>query len=303
VLQKRQQENNHLKLKEQYKNKELENCTFKPEINADYPLKDSDQDKTNATGASRVDFLYKLGIQIIKNKKDKPIEEFEVEKLKDCTFKPLIDKQDLDLSNHNSHYNDKENDKLADRLTKGRYEIKIKESVHERGVYLPRELPHSSSRVGKNDTSLRGVDKSSMQDKSINTKKNISKISKTGNNTMNESYPNLNSSNNMSDLKDSSINPDKKDAVPQLIIDVNIRPGVKKKICVYEGDTAEGLAEKFTKEHDLDPETKDKLKILIQNHMSKLLGKIIEVKGDEELNSINSEKSSTNNMLLSNDQA
>jgi len=34
-----------------------------------------------------------------------------------------------------------------------------------------------------------------------------------------------------------------------LIIDVNIRPGVKKKIYVFEGDTPEGLAEKFGNEH------------------------------------------------------
>jgi len=34
-----------------------------------------------------------------------------------------------------------------------------------------------------------------------------------------------------------------------LIIDVNIRPGVKKKIYVYDGDTADGLADKFGKEH------------------------------------------------------
>jgi hypothetical protein len=39
------------------------------------------------------------------------------------------------------------------------------------------------------------------------------------------------------------------DAIPQLIIDVNIRPGVKKKIYVYDGDTADNLAEKFGKEH------------------------------------------------------
>lgn len=40
-----------------------------------------------------------------------------------------------------------------------------------------------------------------------------------------------------------------KDSIPLLIIDVNIRPGVKKKIYVFDGDTAEGLAEKFSEEH------------------------------------------------------
>jgi hypothetical protein len=43
--------------------------------------------------------------------------------------------------------------------------------------------------------------------------------------------------------------PEKKDAIPLLIIDVNIRPGLKKKIYVYDGDTSDTLAERFAKEH------------------------------------------------------
>ncbi len=46
-----------------------------------------------------------------------------------------------------------------------------------------------------------------------------------------------------------SFEEEKKDAIPLLIIDVNIRPGVKKKIYVYDGDTADALADKFSKEH------------------------------------------------------
>jgi hypothetical protein len=46
-----------------------------------------------------------------------------------------------------------------------------------------------------------------------------------------------------------TINLDKKDAIPLLIIDVNIRPGVKKKIYVFDGDTPDGLSEKFSQEH------------------------------------------------------
>ena len=38
---------------------------------------------------------------------------------------------------------------------------------------------------------------------------------------------------------------DKNDDIPLLIIDVNIRQGVKKKIYVYEGDTAESIAKKW----------------------------------------------------------
>ncbi len=39
------------------------------------------------------------------------------------------------------------------------------------------------------------------------------------------------------------------DPIPLLIIDVSIRPGEKKKIYVYEGDTPESLTEKFAKEN------------------------------------------------------
>jgi len=37
----------------------------------------------------------------------------------------------------------------------------------------------------------------------------------------------------------------------QLIIDVTIRPGVKKKIFVHAGDTSDYLANKFSKEHGI----------------------------------------------------
>jgi hypothetical protein len=39
------------------------------------------------------------------------------------------------------------------------------------------------------------------------------------------------------------------DSIPLLIIDVNLRPGEKKKIYVFDGDTAEILAENFSKEN------------------------------------------------------
>ena len=39
------------------------------------------------------------------------------------------------------------------------------------------------------------------------------------------------------------------DKVPLLIIDVNLKPGVKKKIYVFDGDTPEQLALKFSQEN------------------------------------------------------
>ena len=39
------------------------------------------------------------------------------------------------------------------------------------------------------------------------------------------------------------------EAIPLLIIDVNVRPGEKKKIHVYDGDTPLSLTEKFSLEN------------------------------------------------------
>ena len=86
-------------------------------------------------------------------------------------------------------------------------------------------------------------------------------------------------------VSENELEKEKNDDIPLLIIDVNIRQGVKKKIYVYEGDTPEALAEKFAEEQNLDVDTKNKLQSLIQTHMQKLLTRI------EEENQSNSEKS------------
>ncbi len=106
-------------------------------------------------------------------------------------------------------------------------------------------------------------------------------------NTVNKSNNIENQDNNQGEENKSENegDPEKRDEIPLLIIDVNIRQGVKKKIFVYEGDTPEELAEKFAKEHNLEVETKNKLQSLINSHMLRLLTRI-----DEENQSI-SEKS------------
>ena len=42
---------------------------------------------------------------------------------------------------------------------------------------------------------------------------------------------------------------------PLLFVDVNLGANEQQRIVVYEGDTANDLAEKFCQEHDLDEET------------------------------------------------
>lgn len=42
---------------------------------------------------------------------------------------------------------------------------------------------------------------------------------------------------------------------PLLFVDVNLGPNEQQRIVVYEGDTAEDLAQKFCEEHGLDDKT------------------------------------------------
>jgi len=142
----------------------------------------------------------------------------------------------------------------------------------------------NKKRNGSNDQKMAVQEISKSQEKSTNRSSQ-----KEGKKTENENM-NMNMNLRAFNKKESEEKKEeKKEVIPLLIIDVNLRPGEKKKIYVFDGDTAEGLAEKFSKEHNLDIETRNKLKVLIQSHMSKLLMRI-----DEENQSINSEKSSSN---------
>ena len=80
---------------------------------------------------------------------------------------------------------------------------------------------------------------------------------------------------------------------PVLFVDVNLGSGISKRITVFENDTAEELAEEFSRDHskktiyffylslDLDANTKLKLTKLLQSQMNQLLTKIEEGDDDE----------------------
>lgn len=50
---------------------------------------------------------------------------------------------------------------------------------------------------------------------------------------------------------------------PMLYVDVNLGNNGTQRIVVYEGDTAESLAEKFSLEHDIDENMKSKLTTML----------------------------------------
>ena len=61
-----------------------------------------------------------------------------------------------------------------------------------------------------------------------------------------------------------------------MFVDVNIGNNETTWIAIYEGDTAERLADEFEKEHFISQDTKRKLIDLLKIQMNSVLEKIIE---------------------------
>ena len=287
------------KVKEELEKKELKECTFKPKINQDYANKMSNKEKnasinvnanTNNEKKNRMIELYEKGTADIKKKKDKTSEEIELERqIKECTFHPKIkiEEKMVETKFINDIHGEKEYRNLYQRLKKGRMERKVKDAAHDR-YDLNKELKKfvKQSKESKNREYLEEEKFQEEYNENNNIMTSKIKIEKNESNKKSMSA-NKNEDDNYNNSMEQSSEDDgeKKEGIPLLIIDVNIRQGVKKKIYVYEGDTPEGLAEKFAKEHNLEEETKNKLQNLIHNHMLRLLTRI------EEENQSISEKS------------
>jgi len=278
--------------REEIESKELSNCTFKPKVNVEYSFSNTIHE--NSTQKTDVfDNLYKHGKNLKVNRKDRTKEEIEIEKNgKECVFNPQINSNPIDFSKSPpGNYNSPEYQKYFERLKQGRVERKTKDIVHSREpLSAIKEFEHNvnnpekKERKNKNNNINTNDNAPSNNDNEVPQNKVSSPIIQSKNPILN----------NLKDTKIESkpleIKEEKKELIPLLVIDVNLKPGEKKKIYVFDGDTAEGLAEKFTKDNNLDKETSNKLKILIQSHMSKLLLGIKEVN-----ESLNSERSSSNN--------
>jgi len=78
---------------------------------------------------------------------------------------------------------------------------------------------------------------------------------------------------------------------PKLYVDVNIGKNGVERIIVYEGDTAESLADEFCLKHNLKPEMRDKLVTLLEAQIKGVLPKIEEDEDIEDSGSSNSEAS------------
>ena len=281
------------KVKEELEKEELKECTFKPKINKEYKKekgKKTSEESNNNAKKDRMVELYEKGTEDIKRRKNRTKEEMEIEnQFKELTFHPKIKKEEKNIETRfsNDIYNEKEYKDLYQRLKRGRMERKVKDSANDR-YDLDKDLKKfvKQSKENKNREFLE-EEKIQYENENINLVRNT-KI-KTEKNEGKKNISSKNEDENYNNSLDQSSEDDgeKKEGIPLLIIDVNIRQGVKKKIYVYEGDTPEGLAEKFAKEHNLEEETKIKLQNLIHNHMLRLLTRI------EEENQSISEKSQT----------
>ena len=293
------------KAKEELEKKELQECTFKPKINPEYISDKTKKSNLNENKPenkkSRMVELYEKGTADIKKRKNKTREEMEVEsQIEECTFQPKKITEVIPEDKYkNDIYKEKEYKKLYERLKFGRMERLVKDSANDRydlNSDLKNFVKKSKANKNKEYTEEEKASEEYIENSHNNT--NIVRNSKTSKKEKNEiSIKNNNSSNkNEEENYNNSISSEedqmKKEGIPLLIIDVNIRQGVKKKIYVYEGDTPEGLAQKFALEHNLEEETKNKLQNLIHNHMVRLLTRI-----DEENQSLSEKSQTTHNNL------
>ena len=283
------------KMKEELEKKQLKECTFRPKINQEYRSRigGSVQNKeSKSQKKNRMLELYEKGTADIKKKKDRKKEEIEVEKqIKECTFHPNIKRQQIvpETKFHNDIYQEKEYKDLYERLKNGRMERMVKNSAVDRfGLNQDLKKYIKQNKENKNKAFI-GEEKNS--ENLVNTNNIKYNDINSNENAEYNRYLNKDEKDNNNSLEQSSENDaEKREGIPLLIIDVNIRQGVKKKIYVYEGDTPEGLAEKFAKEHNLEEETKNKLQTLIQSHMLRLLTRI-----EEENQSISDKSQTTHN--------
>jgi hypothetical protein len=78
---------------------------------------------------------------------------------------------------------------------------------------------------------------------------------------------------------------------PKLYVDVNIGKNGMERITVYDGDTAETLANEFCKKHSLGDDMKVKLNLLLEQQIAGVLPKIAEDEDqyDSEQEQVNEE--------------
>lgn len=249
------------KIKNEMRQKEIKECTFQPNISKYSPQKNGTSNKkyqVKNNQKNKFEELYEDGKKKMLAKINKLEDEIELERNPNkYTFHPntkSLNTNKISLTKFNNDiYNEIEYQNLYRRLENGRLERLVKKCNNER-YELSKELKHYI----KDSKEFNYIDNNEYSQPNENNK-----------------YEEINNKSNYIEVRNNSMN-NGQGNLPSFIIDVYIKPGMKKSIYVYKYDTPEYLAEKFAKENKLDNEMKKKLQILIQNHMKKTLYNIQE---------------------------
>ena len=304
------------KIKEELDKIRIHECTFKPKINLSYPKTKKNNKEKNNNNVNNInnnnnknkknifEELYEKGKIILQSKKDRTKEEIELEKQKnELTFQPSLTKESIPTTNFtNDIYNEKEYKYLYDRLMHGRLERMVKENNNDR-YELNKELKkfvkdnkeynyiQNQDYFNFNDFNSRNIYNEKIENNNLYNEDTRGNKEDLNENESENEEKHINNEEN--DINNSINELNKKDEIPLLIIDVNIRQGIKKKIYVYENDTPQLLSEKFAKENNLDLDIQNKLQNLIHHHMLKLLTRI-----DEENQSCSEKSQNTKNKII-----
>lgn len=121
--------------------KELEGCTFKPDLalSAKYN-KNANKEQEKTSKEKRIDQLHNQGTQKLAKRQDQDFIDYDLKKYgQECTFTPSTNKEVPDLTGENDIHNNKSYMLLYDRLKRGRAERVLKESLNSREI-IPKSI-------------------------------------------------------------------------------------------------------------------------------------------------------------------
>ena len=303
LLDKRRKAKNE-QIKQELENKKIQECTFKPKLNMTVPsflFKKQNlltKKNTKKNKHKRLEEMYEQGKNTVKGKRDKTKIEIEIEEqISECTFKPKIysatNQKKLQNNFNNDIYNERQYKSLYERLKQGRLNQMIKDGNNDRYELdnkLKKYIKDYKEHNVLNSQAYYKADSCYYNNNNIyinenqNTEENVMENcnlfvdinNKQINNKNNDiNLPIKESSSNIGKSNVRSENGDNKKE-PLLIINMNIKEGISKKINVFIGDTSKSLAKKLALEYNLDIETQKNLENIIHNQMVKPLSKIDE---------------------------
>ena len=242
--------------------------------------------------------MYEQGKNTVKGKRDKTKIEIEIEEqISECTFKPKIysatNQKKLQNNFNNDIYNERQYKSLYERLKQGRLNQMIKDGNNDRYELdnkLKKYIKDYKEHNVLNSQAYYKADSCYYNNNNIyinenqNTEENVMENCNLFVDINNKQINNKNNDINLP-IKESSSNIGKSNVrtengdnkkEPLLIINMNIKEGISKKINVFIGDTSKSLAKKLALEYNLDIETQKNLENIIHNQMVKPLSKIDE---------------------------